>query len=274
MKYADNEALCPNPYCNELAASLATIALGGELTADEQRRLLATLVNCAGCRRRLEGYAAVAETLPISLPEADPPADLRERIVAAARRSVPAQQTAPAPRRWPGLPPWAKSRPLLAFVLALVLVLSAGQQLQLMQQQEQIARQQAQLDQQQEQAARNATIVLAAFGNEDAQEGLLEPTGNAPAASGRFFISPGAPAIALYVKQLPLPPAGMEYQLWITSDDQTINGGAIKVNAEGRAWRLIQPLQPLNEIKRIFITLEPQGAGTRPTGPAYLTSRP
>ncbi|NWG22224.1 MAG: anti-sigma factor [Chloroflexi bacterium] len=275
MEQGDNVVMCPHPYCDEIAVGLAALALGAELTPEEQRRVLTSLATCARCRRRLDDFAAIARTLPLVVPEAAPPPALRERIVAAVQRTAASQpDPPPVTRRRSARLRWMVSRPALAIVLALMLLFGVAQQRELARQQEHISQQQAQIEQQKTQAARNAVIVLAAFGNDDALEGLLESTDGTNQASGRFFISPGAPAVALYVKHLPIPPAGMQYQAWIVSDGRTISAGTFGVNADGRAWRLTQPTEPLIVVERVFITLEPQEGSLQPSGPEYLTGFP
>lgn len=271
MNDVDNEALCSNPACDELAAALAVAALGGELAPAEQGRTLAALTSCERCRRRLEAYALVAQALPLAAPDAEPSPELRARIVAAARsspRALPAPP--PAPRR-PALPAWRSARTALAAALALLLAFSLWQQLQLQGLQARVAQQEAQIAQQQAQTRRNVAIVLAAFGNEDAEEGALIATELAPGASGRFFLSPGEAALAIYVKQLPTPPEGSTYQLWLAGDGRVVSGGAFSVSPEGRAWRLAQPDNPPATLERVFVTLEPQGGSAQPTGPEFLS---
>ncbi|NJM07263.1 anti-sigma factor, partial [Candidatus Gracilibacteria bacterium] len=138
-----------------------------------------------------------------------------------------------------------------------------GQQYQLRQQEEQIAQQRAQ-------STRNVALVLAAFGNEDAVEGTLTATDAAPGASGRYFLSPGEPALALYVKGLPAAATGSEYQVWVVVGGETVSANTFAVNAEGRAWRLAAPPITADTIERIFVTLEPVGGSTQPSGPIVL----
>lgn len=116
-------------------------------------------------------------------------------------------------------------------------------------------------------------VAVAAFGNKDAQERLLVPTGAAPKAWGRVLISPSAPAVALYVKNLPLLPEGHEYQIWLVQNEQYIGLGTFTVDQQGRAWQLIQPAMPLTAPQRITITVEPTGGSEQPTSPEYLGNR-
>lgn len=285
----------PTTVCDDLAGPLAALALGATPEPDEQELLLAHLVICASCRRRLEAYATVAGVLPLAAPEAEPPPELRARILAAAegarrdgqpgrtaaqgappeRRTPtptaegarPGRLPAPSPARqaWPG---WRRlALPALGLALACLIGLGVVQQAQIRALEGRIAQQQAQ-------SAINVGLVLAAFGNDDAVEVELAPTGPAPDAWGRTFISPGEPAVAIYGRMLPQLPPEQTYQLWIVHDGRTISGGLFSANAEGRAWRPLRPSEPLGTIERVFVTVEPAGGSAQPTGGEYLSGAP
>lgn len=285
----------PTAVCDELAGPLAALALGAALAPDEHERLLAHLVICARCRRRLDAYAALAAVLPLAAPEAEPPPELRARIIAAAagvRRegqpghpaaqgastelrppapveesAQPGRPPAPSPARqaWPG---WRRlALPALGLALACLIGLGIAQQAQIRALEGRIAQQQAQ-------SAINVGLVLAAFGNDDAIEVELAASGPAPEAWGRVFISPGEPAVALYGRMLPQLPPEQTYQLWVVHDGRTISGGLFSANAEGRAWRPLRPTEPLGAIERVFVTVEPAGGSPQPTGDEYMSGAP
>ncbi|MBC8074543.1 MAG: hypothetical protein H7Y32_00580, partial [Chloroflexales bacterium] len=81
MEQIDHVPQCPDPQCDAVATLLATAALGGDLSADEQAQMLTYVATCARCRLRLDGFAGVAQVLPLSVPEVEPPPALRERIL-------------------------------------------------------------------------------------------------------------------------------------------------------------------------------------------------
>lgn len=264
MEDANTYTTCPHPACDEIAVALAAIALGEVVASDEQQLALGALASCARCRMRLDGYAAVGQVLPLTVPELAPPAELRERIMAAAARTPQVRRdVVAAPRPRFALPRWLVARPALALALALLIALGIGQQVQLRQQQAQIAQQRAQ-------STRNVGLVLAAFGNDDAVEGTLAGTDAAPGASGRYFLSPGEPALAIYVKGLTAPRTGSEYQVWVVAGGVTVSANTFSVNPEGRAWRLAAPPLAASTIERVFITIEPIGGSAQPSGPIVL----
>jgi hypothetical protein len=256
--------------CDAVAAALAALALGAALDAEEQELALAHLALCGACRRRLDEYVAVAQQLPLAAPDAEPPPELRARILAAAARpaagpSAPAGQRISPPAVAQAPQWWRRLRaPAMALALIALVMLSVGQGLW-------IARLQASIEQQRAQSAANGRLVIAAFGNADALEATLLPPAGAGNASARVFISPGEPAVALYARELPQLPPEQTYQLWIAHDGRTVAAGSFAASAEGRAWRALRPPETLGEIERVFVTVEPAAGSPQPSGPEVLS---
>ncbi len=73
------------------------------LTAEEAARVAVHVAECAACRTAGEAIAAVVDALPEAIPEREPPAKLRERILASARaeaaRAARPRFALPAPLR-------------------------------------------------------------------------------------------------------------------------------------------------------------------------------
>lgn len=252
--------------CDTCAVSLAALTLGEPLAPDEQTRLLAHLARCERCRRRLDEYATVAQLLPLAVPEVAPSPELRARILAAAG------QTRAAPRPLaPRGTPWAGWRrlvqPALGLALAALLALGLNRELA-------VRGLQAQISAQQAQTQTNIGIVTAAFGNDDAIEASLDSSAAAPAASGRVFISPGEPAVAVYARDLPQLPEGQIYQLWLVTPAGTVSAGTFGVNPAGRGWRPLRPPAPLVSVERVFVTMEPTGGSPQPTGAEQFSGAP
>jgi anti-sigma-K factor RskA len=85
---------------------LAAYALGA-LEADEARAVEAHLEGCASCRERVRWLTPAVDILPATVPQQDPPAELRERLMAvveaeagSSRATAPARAATPdRPRR-------------------------------------------------------------------------------------------------------------------------------------------------------------------------------
>jgi len=261
------EQSLPESACDTCAVSLAALTLGEPLAPDEQTRLLAHLARCERCRRRLDEYATVAQLLPLAVPEVAPSPELRARILATAGGQTRAAPRPLAPRGTP----WAGWRrlvqPALGLALAALLALGLNRELA-------VRGLQAQISAQQAQTQTNIGIVTAAFGNDDAIEASLDPRPAAPASSGRVFISPGEPAVAVYARDLPQLPEGQIYQVWLVTPAGTISAGTFAVNPAGRGWRPLRPSEPLVSVERVFVTMEPTGGSPQPTGPEQLSGTP
>lgn len=256
MEETEDTAPCPDQRCDAVAALLATAALGGDLSGEEQARMLGYLTTCAACRQRLDAFAGVAQWLPLSVPEATPSPGLRAQILASATTGRAPRQAA---RRF--RTPWRRVLTLGLAAAALVLALLGGQQ---------VRQSQLQLVQQQQQTARNRGIVVAAFGNEDALEARFTPGVGAPAASGRVLVSPGEPAVLVYAKKLPTLAAGRVYQVWLQGDGNAIAVGTFRPDVNDRAWAILQPPVALPQPQTIFITEEPTPGSTQPSGTEML----
>jgi len=260
------EQSLPESACDACAASLAALTLGEPLAPDDQAPLLAHLARCERCRRRLDDYATVARLLPLAAPEVAPSPELRARILAAAGQT----RSAPRPLAPRGVP-WARWRrlgqPALGLALAALLAIGLNRELA-------VRGLQAQISAQQAQTQTNIGIVTAAFGNDDAIEATLGPSAAAPAASGRVFISPGEPAVAIYARDLPQLPQGQIYQVWLVTPAGTVGAGTFAVNPAGRGWRPLRPPEPLVSVERVFVTMEPTGGSPQPTGPEQLSGVP
>ncbi|GIV98455.1 MAG: hypothetical protein KatS3mg057_3112 [Herpetosiphonaceae bacterium] len=242
---------CGDPHCEEIAALTGAAALGSELEPNECARLVAYLAGCERCRYRLKEYAAIAQLLPLCVPEIEPPASLRERIVAAAQGG---QQSRPRRRRTFA---WRRLLvPALGLLAALMLVWNLMLQWE--------------IRQQQVRAAHNRALLLSLFGDTDARERRLEATDVAPEATGRLWLAPDAGALGLYVDKLPPLPPDQVYQIWLIRDGKRVSGGTFSVDQRGRAWLIVQPEEPLDSFDAVGITAEPEPGSPGPTGPKYL----
>jgi anti-sigma-K factor RskA len=258
----------PERPCEAVAASLAALTLGAALDPEEQALALEHLALCEACRRRLDEYAAVAQRLPLAAPEAEPPPELRSRILAAAAHASasPRAPDSPPAAPWRAAPrPWRRMLgPAMALIAAALVILSIAQGLM-------IYRLQTSIEQQRAQSAANGRLVVAAFGNADALEATLVPPDGGGYASARVFISPGEPAVALYARELPQLSPEQTYQLWIVHDGRTVAAGTFAASEAGRAWRALGPPETLGAVERVFVTVEPATGSQQPSGTEVLS---
>jgi anti-sigma-K factor RskA len=118
---------------SEFSEALGAYALGA-LSQDESARVREHLAGCRECRAELEWLRAAVDALPASVPQIEPPPELRTRVMGvveaesellrAAGEAADRPQRAGRPRRrWPGL---SGLRPSVVVVTACVVAVLAG----------------------------------------------------------------------------------------------------------------------------------------------------
>ncbi len=224
----------------------------------------------------------VIEALPYALPDAVPPPDLRERIIARAEGTL--SQTVPAPTVVQAVRPWwqrpwfaALSGALAALLLVVTITLqmqSASRQAtiqslqgQLAQQQSQATEQQVAIQSLQQQlgqlqgltAERQALIALLA--NPDIQVSI----GTSAQGNVTFVRSGDGDAV---VAQLPQLQQGRTYQLWLIkgSDTPPSSAGTFSVDQNGHGVLVVaNPPVAASDPAIFAITNEPEGGSPSPT---------
>jgi anti-sigma-K factor RskA len=223
------------------------------LDPEEIQIVEAHLAVCPECQEELRVYQKIVDDLPMAIPQFDPPADLKNKILAKAGQQKPAaagsiglfallsrpiQQVLAALSRSPGF--------ALASLM-LVIVLAAGNLI--------LANQIARQNQVQREGMR--TLALAA-------------TDNAPGAHGLIVISTDGADGTLVVDGLTELSEDQEYQLWLIGDGVHDSGGTFKVGDDGYGGRWVYSPQPLGSYQAFGITIEPAGGSPGPTGPKVL----
>ena len=218
---------------------------------DEQEKLEVTahVKTCASCQAELASFREVTGRMAASLPEAEPPAGLEERILhivrsspQAARRAAPRRES--APRR--GAVPW---QALTGIAAALVVVLAAGNLLQW-------------------------TGIIPPAGR-GASPRLITATllgvGAASSAYGTIVLDPRDNEGVLAVTGLPGLDAHHQYQLWLIRDGERRSAGVFSPDAEGYGSMLISVPSDFRDFKSLGVSVEPWGGNPAPTGARVLT---
>jgi anti-sigma-K factor RskA len=225
-----------------VAEQLGAYALGS-LEETQAAQIEAHLTNCSQCQAELEGYQALVGHLAWAATAAEPPADLRERLMVRARRAR--ARPAPDRERW-----WITlmrlvSRPAPAWSLGLVSL---------------------------------ALVVVLGFmwlGPASGPEALttiaLAGTGAAPRATGVIVLSADGEYGSLVVDGLPDLDPDSQYQLWLIQDGERTSGGVFSVHEGYGQMEIVAP-QPLSSYEGFGITVEPAGGSPGPTGDKVLGS--
>ncbi|HEU4976458.1 MAG TPA: anti-sigma factor [Baekduia sp.] len=204
----------------------------GALDPADERAFRAHLGTCARCQADVEELGAVADLLPAAAPRLVPPPHLGERLMAVVEseaRPAPGAETGrSAPRRWLRIP--LRVRPLPAIALACA-VLAIG-------------------------AVTGALVsggddrqTIKGFGPSGAQVALVVHDDHA----------------RLDVRDMPAPPAGRVYQVWLVHDGQAPRPthALFTVPRDGRAEVVIP--ETLGDADRVLVTDEPPGGSLAPS---------
>jgi anti-sigma-K factor RskA len=251
----------------------------GILDEPDRRAFEAHLSTCASCAAEVRDFTAVASALALDVPQIDPPASLRERVLRAA--TLPASRPAAieeiTSRRATSDARRLRRESLLALLSAAAVVIAVGLGAYAISLQRRIAALEGQVRaaadraaQSQQQlvqlraAADQSTQVRRILAAGDLRRLDLAGTKAAPGAAGRAFWSP-AEGLVVAFANLPATDAGRVYQLWvIPPGGNPIDAGLLDLQPDGRALALARA-GTSQRVGTVAITLEPAGGSPVPT---------
>jgi anti-sigma-K factor RskA len=259
---SDHDAL------RELAAPYA-LGLAGEA---ERRVFEAHLASCAECQEEVAEIHRISEGIGQLAPQANPPADLRRRIIDAAqqeavanvaRAGVPARSTAP----W-----W------LAAAASIAALVAGGQWWVTA---NRLAEAQAELSSTRqlladaesrrasaERAVSDQASHLAVLAAPDAFGVSLAGQPASPQATGRVVWS-ATRGLVFTAANLPALPSGRVYQLWAIASGPPVGVALVSPAATGQA-DVVASIPNAVAPTTFALTIEPAGGSPGPTGAMYL----
>jgi anti-sigma-K factor RskA len=232
---------------------LAAYALGA-LDAEDTNALEAHLLGCDSCRTDLTEYRQVSTGLLAALPAQAPRPSVRaalaKRISGPAR---PAQPARPQPR-------WSFGQAATAGAFVLLLGLNAFSVIQI----QALRQQQAELGRYYD--AEQTAIAMLAYPTTQAvafQQGEV---------SGSLLVDKKRDLLAVFVWNLPPPPAGKTYQLWLIDPQEDRTSGGFLAPEAGQPFtmKVFWTPKPLTGFVGMGVTVEPLGGSTKPTGERVL----
>ena len=278
---------------DEVRAALAAEALGA-LDGPEREQVRAHLAGCAECRAELESLREAAGALAFAAPhrpmEPGRSARVRERLLAraAAERGdsvaggspVDASPPpSPSPREADvvtpiGSAPSARRRGAayygwLAAAASLVLFVAAaawaareaGRTAAL---RDDVARLEVEKRQLAASVGQLQSVLDAMGAREMRVISMGPPVGE---ASGRMFWNTATDQWLFFAHNLPRPPQGRTYQLWlVTRDERTISAGTFEPAPGGRAAVSATYALSPDSLATVAVTEEPAGGVPEPTG--------
>ena len=265
------------PMAHDQAWSeLAAFALDS-VTPDERAAIEAHLVTCASCREELRAMSAATAALGTSVPSS--PMD-RARSAAVKRRllaRVEADKTgvtpirsAAIPARPARLPWWITAAASVAFIVAMY------QRAQVSGEREQmrtaLAAESLRVAALQDTLAVRERTLLAMAGSDVK---VVELVANNRRPSARMFWAQSTNTWTMFAHNMPAPPSGRTYQLWlITRDGQRISAGTFAPNPSGDAVVSAQYAMAPDSLQAIAVTDEPAGGMPQPTGGIVIAGQP
>ena len=247
--------------CDDIQPWLAAFALG---EADDDPAARAHLMTCQKCQGDLRQYRSVAGLLPYAAAEASPPAELRGRVISAIAAATEQPAVAPPPRRQAVLSRLRARQPIAsragwaAVVFALLALVLLFWNVAL---QREIDQQASQLT-----ASRQGWQAMIVLLND---ESLHWYTLSGEQAVGHFWATLQGEQACLVARQLPTLAEGQVYQVWLAHDGEQVSGGTFEAR-NGDAWIIIRTQEPIASYASVFVTIEPDGGSTMPTGRRVL----
>lgn len=250
----------------------------GDLSPTENAQVQTILAQHPERQRDLQVLQEVLALLPYALPETDtPPADLRDRLLAAASASTSAPEQAspqtvsqPSPPMVPGMAPEMapETRPIAATpqqrhlwrrwsipaIAGILIALLGWDSVQL----------RTRLAQAEQELAAERSLV-AMLRQADNRLMTLRGMDKAPAASGSLVVNAGDRAAVLALQNLQDLSGDRVYRLWAIADGQKIGCADFRPDAEGNVFVKLND-DILMQADAVAITIEPTRNSGQPTG--------
>ncbi|HYG80519.1 MAG TPA: anti-sigma factor, partial [Pyrinomonadaceae bacterium] len=282
----------------EYKEMLAAQALGA-LEPAEARELAEHLAACAECGAELGAWQDTASSLAYAAPPAEPPADLRSRVLAGIRsdgarrpaakdgavesgpRKTSRAESKVVPLARPLRPRWsaamkvgalAASIAIIAMAAALVVLWNryTAVQQEFVQLTDRWELAQGELRREREQLARRQEAI-ALITSPGARVTALAGTDVATRAHGKLVYDRDTGRAMLMAYDLPPAPSGKAYQLWFIAEGKPpMPGSVFNTDSAGRAEMREQLPSEARAATVFAVTLEPSGGVPAPTGAKYL----
>jgi hypothetical protein len=237
---------------HETREDLEAYALGA-LDEGDRARTDRHVAGCASCRSTVEAYEALLARLPgalaVAAPSAPDPAVLRRVLRVASRRPL-----------WPRVAGIAFAA--AAFVLIAVGVWNISLTQTIAHERDVYRR-----------LAGQQEIVFEVIDSPKASRLVLRSPVSGSTAYGKVFVRSDLPFVVAMVGNLPPPPAGQAYHLWLTLDSgETVLAGTFTVD-EGFGSVVYQAGRNGPVFQSVRVTSQPTGGSTPEGVPVVFWSR-
>jgi hypothetical protein len=206
-----------------------------------------------------------------AVPQVDPPAELRARVLnSVASRSQIATRSAASPVAW-----WLATAASLALAAGLTLYTAqlrsriTDLETELRDTRARADAAQLQMVDAQRTATGAQTAVAILTAPDVARVDLAGQQPVSPAASARAFWSRSR-GMVFNASNLPPLPAGRTYQLWVVTAQAPISAGLLTPDTQGSVSEVFNTPPDIPQPVAMAVTIEPAGGVPAPTGDKYL----
>jgi anti-sigma-K factor RskA len=246
----------------------------GVLSEDDRRALEAHLPTCRECSLEVRELAHVAAGLAHAVPQVDPPASLRARVLDAALEGTATRAPSSTGRASTPIAVWLAAAASIAAIALGLYTLTLRQRIDDLrtelrnanarfERELQIARASAD-------RANRVSVILAAA---DVTRIDLAGQTKAPQAAGRAYWSRSG-GLIFTATNLPALPTGKQYQLWVIPPGKSpVSAGLLDLDADGRAIVLVDPTTAA-QVGTVAVSVEDTGGAQQPTGDIVLAGTP
>lgn len=216
--------------CGEDVAAYAL----GALAPEEARRFERHLADCDLCRTDLAALSPAVETLPETVEPAEPPAELRKRIMSVVEAEAKERRRA---ERAPAERPWWRARMLPAFAAAAAAVIIA-------------------------------TVVVTGA---DDRSRSIQAVVNPPGAQAELRMDDGRGT--LVVEGMPAAPDGRVYQVWKQHRNGPPQPTDALFTPTSAGDASVAVPGSMDGVEQVLVSTEPRGGSRRPTTAARIVIR-
>lgn len=221
----------------------------GSLDEEEDLQVSDHLATCSICRAELQAFEKVVEDLPLAMMQSEPSGDIKDKVIAQARKNKHPLTTTTQQSWWSRFTQSMRANAPAWGIVSLILILILGlSNLFLWERLNEIER-----------ITQNTLITIPMQGTEAT-----------PQAMGMLVVSRDGEHGTLIVDGLPILEEISQYQLWLIRDGQRTSGGIFSVDEEGYSNLWVSSPDPLLSYSAFGITVEPVGGSPGPTGVKVL----
>ena len=253
----------------------------GAVSPATMAEIRAHLATCELCRAEVAALRTVAGGLAQVVTQVDPPSELRERVIreVTGMSAVTAAKVLGAPQRPSSAMPWLLAAAGVAIAVALggYTIQLRGRVADLDGRLQQAVMEVSRAQQQVADARREASEAgsqIAVLAAPDLVRFDLAGQPNAPTATAKAFWSRSR-GMVFSASNLPSPPQGRVYQLWVlTATGTPISVGVLEPAQAGGLTAVFQTPVNIPPPAQVAVSDEPPGGVSSPTGMIWVAGKP